>query len=324
MTSDLGGSGPQYPRAILATLLYVLKERDNGRIEDTKEYYRRLVPTLITKSLLSLVGEYAEIASEVMSSDEVLDVTGTLIRVILRDLDTEQQKEALEGIFDLYLHHKPSNLITEKPDLFAEKFRPFDQDSDVRQANCTVLLACALAGARKEVPLPVESVVQFLKQNIQQAERPKSPSHRRAHLHIIGLLVNKWISTTDTEHIKQITDKLLEDITADTSDAATDEKLRIVFWIVKALLLRTDKYGMDAIQVLVNLLGSPRIGGMASRGFAVLLGDDEFLNKKNHAIVRLLAKQRAFSLCVPLIVAGFRSTSPGTFFSRYPHRNSIV
>lgn len=313
----IDGSGSQYPRALLATILFVLNQRENGSSDDTKAYYVRLVPALVTKTLLPLVDGAADVTSEVLSADEVLEVTGTLIRVILRELDADQQKEALQGMFDLFVSYKPSTLVTEGAEDFAQKFHPLEKDSDVRQANTSIILACAVAGARKEVPLPVENVVDFLNQTIEQAKRPKSPNHRRALLNIIGVIVNKWMGVAEADHIKQLTDDLLEDIKADSPDPEADEKLRIVFWILKALLLRTDKYGMDAIQVLVDLLGSERMGAMASRGFGILLSEDEFLSKKNHAVMRLLAKQRAFSLCVPRLVEGFRGASAGMYLEYF-------
>lgn len=47
---------------------------------------------------------------------------------------------------------------------------------------------------------------------------------------------------------------------------------------------------------------------MAARGFAVLLGEDELLNKQNYAVQRLLSKQKTFFLVVPKLVEVFRGS----------------
>jgi DNA repair/transcription protein MET18/MMS19 len=148
-----------------------------------------------------------------------------------------------------------------------------------------------------------------------------------AHLYIVALLANKWIGeTADADSLRKTMDGFLESVFASisnppASDDTTGEKLRVIFWIAKAMVVRGDKYGMDITAKLVELLGNNNYGPMASKGFAVLLGEDEFLNKENYAIIRLLTKQRVFSFCVPKIVDGFKSAGSGnikTFLhSRY-------
>lgn len=303
------GTSPDYPRAILSTLLYVLQQRPKTTLEDTKAYYNRLIPRLITRTVVPLVQDQ----SSVLAGDKVVDITARLLGIILRDLDAELQKSTVDAVFDLLVLNKPSGLVSEQAGLVAQNFHPLDQDSPVEQASCITILAHTLAVVKRDVSLPVDDTLSFLQRIISLSERPKSTAHRFALLRIIGLLVNKWMAQkTDVEALTSVVDELLNSLSsADSATAIGGEKLRIVFWIVKALLLRAEKYGFDVTSKLIDLLGNKEYGSMASRGFGVLLGEDELLKKENHAVVRLLAKQRVFSQCVPKLVEGFKCTAPG-------------
>ncbi|KAI5846119.1 RNAPII transcription regulator C-terminal-domain-containing protein [Tricharina praecox] len=303
------GSGPEYPRAILSTLLYVLQQKPQSALEDTNVYYNRLIPPLLTKTLVSLVaGGNGD--SAVLADDGVLDITGRLVRIITRDLDTQQQTMIVNNILELFVNHNPSDIITEKADIVANNFRPMLKDADKQVAGSMVIFASVLAAVPRDIPLPVESLVGLLRQTVELAQAPKSAAHRLALLRIIGLLVNKWVKDpADSAQVKEITENLLSSITSTSSPLSEEirgETLRIVFWLAKALLLRADKFGMDVTLSLVDILAHPTFGAIAARGFAVLLSEDELLNKENHAVVRMLYKQRTFATCVPKLVDGFK------------------
>jgi DNA repair/transcription protein MET18/MMS19 len=301
------GSGPEYPRAILSTILHVLQQKAQSTLDDTKAYYNRLIPPLLTKTIIPLVA--GEGASAVLAEDSVLDVTGRLVRIITHELDAEHQDMIMRETFSLFVNHQPSGIIAEKADAVAASFRPLDKDASQEVAGCTVILTSVLAASRREIPLPVPSLPDFLRHLISLAQAPKSPAHRLALLRAIGLVVNKWIKdAADMAAVKEQTQALLSSLEDPTLQG---ERLRILFWVATALLLRGEKFGMEVVLRLVELLAHPTLGSTAARGFAVLLGQDEFLNADNFAVVRLLYKQRAFSQCVPEIISQFKSSSSG-------------
>lgn len=278
-------------------------------MDDTKAYYSRLIPRLVTQTVVPLIQDSAS----VLADDKVVDVTARLLGIILRNLDTDLQKSTVDAVFNLLVLGSPSSLITEQTDFVAGKFRPLELDAPVEQTSCVTILAHTLAVVERDIPLPVDNTLEFLERIISLAEKPKSPAHRLALLRIIGLLVNKWMTQkSNMDALIPVVDKLLEYFSsAETATTVGGEELRIVFWVVKALLLRGEKYGFDTTSKLIDLLGNPAYGSMASRGFGVLLGEDELLNKENHAMVRMLAKQRVFSQCVPKLVEGFKGTGSG-------------
>lgn len=79
--------------------------------------------------------------------------------------------------------------------------------------------------------------------------------------------------------------------------------------MAKALILKCDKLGDSIVERLVGLLSNESLGSITSRGFEVLLFDDELMNKENFGVVRLLAKQRLFTFCSPKLVGGFKSAA---------------
>jgi len=279
-------------------------------------YYNRLIPPLLTKTIVPLVAR-SDGVSAVLADDSVLDITGRLVRIITRALDAQQQTMIVNNIFELFVNHNnPSNIIAEKADIVASNFRPLHKDSGKQVASSTMIFASVLAAVPRDIPLPVESLMGLLRQTVELAQAPKSPAHRLALLQIIGLVVNKWIKDpTDSAQVKELTESLLSSITSPSSHFSEEtrgETLRIVFWLAKALLLRADKFGMDLTLSLVDILAHPTFGATAARGFAVLLGEDELLNKDNHAVVRMLYKQRTFATCVPKLVEGFKDADSST------------
>lgn len=82
----------------------------------------------------------------------------------------------------------------------------------------------------------------------------------------------------------------------------------VIFWIAKALLLRLAKTE-EVLDHVLSLLADKSHGSASARGFAALLAPDEILSKEHGAIVRLLARQKVFALCVPRLAKDFRAAA---------------
>lgn len=147
------GCTPSYPRAILSTLLYVLQKMPERGHDDMKAHFTRLVPSLLTKTILPLIGEPGESASSrVMADDSVLDVTGRLINILVRPLDVEQQTFIAEQMFNLFVRGLPCEYIAApNREKVAEKFRPFRKDAEKENVGCVIVFAYVLAALRREV-----------------------------------------------------------------------------------------------------------------------------------------------------------------------------
>lgn len=127
---------------------------------------------------------------------------------------------------------------------------------------------------------------------------------RRAILRQISLVINKHLSAPTIDQALNIlwgsSTGLL------TASKLTENTIRAIFWISKALVLRlanTDQ----VLSHLLSLLSNLGHGLACARGFSLLLAPDEILSKENGAVIRLLAKQRVFNICVPRLASDFRS-----------------
>jgi len=115
----------------------------------------------------------------------------------------------------------------------------------------------------------------------------------------------------DSDLLQKITADILESVSSSILgsqeyDSLVGQKLQTLLWIAKAIVVRGDRYGTEVTEKVIGLLGDKNYGPIASKGFAVLLGNDEFITKDNYAIIRPLTKQKIFTFCVPKIVEGFR------------------
>lgn len=123
----------------------------------------------------------------------------------------------------------------------------------------------------------------------------------------LALIINKNIPTSDIHHA---TDLLWDSPTSLTNlHSLSENGIRVTFWISKALVLRLAQID-EVLSHLLPLLSDADYGQPAARGFSILLAPDELLSKENGAVIRLLAKQRVFNICVPRLASEFRSAEP--------------
>lgn len=119
----------------------------------------------------------------------------------------------------------------------------------------------------------------------------------------LSLVINKFLAPSDIHHATDLlwgsSDGLL------STSPLTDNSIRIVFWVAKALVLRLASAD-DVLTHLLSLLSDSKHGLASARGFSLLLAPDEILCKENGANIRLLAKQRVFNICVPCLASDFR------------------
>ncbi|PWW78340.1 ARM repeat-containing protein [Tuber magnatum] len=309
-----GKSGPMYPQAILSTLLYVLQKKPESSQEDIKTYFTRLVVPLLTKTIIPVVDNSSEFQDfRILTDDSILDVTGRLFNIIIRSLGFEEQINVSRQLINIFVLGIPSDYIPiTHAGIVARDFKPLQQAANKDQARCTILFTYALAGLRREVALTTLSLPGLIQQNVELATQTAHPAQRMAHVYLVALLANKWMTKPgDSDLLQKITVNLLESVSSSILgspeyDNLVGQKLQIVLWITKAIVVRGDKYGMEVAEEVVKLLGDKNYGQTASKGFAVLLGNDEFIAKNNYAILRPLTKQKIFTFCVPKIVEGFR------------------
>lgn len=148
-----------YPCAILSTLLYVLQKKSAAEHPDIPMFYERLVPSLITKTVMALISPPESGSLAILADDSVLEIAGRVVNLVIRSLDASKQEKALQDAFDLFINNKPSGLISDKKDQVAQVFRPFGPGKVSGHASCVVIFTCIVAGIREEVSLDLHGIV---------------------------------------------------------------------------------------------------------------------------------------------------------------------
>jgi DNA repair/transcription protein MET18/MMS19 len=130
----------------------------------------------------------------------------------------------------------------------------------------------------------------------------------------LALYVNKHIETADLGHIDDLLSRKFLALRDEPMGETTsfEFNLRLIFTLVKALVLRLSPKTNQYLTGLVDLLDEnqyPReVSRKAAMGFATILSSDDVLSKKNGAQIRLLAPQRVFQMLTPLISDKFKAS----------------
>lgn len=132
--------------------------------------------------------------------------------------------------------------------------------------------------------------------------------HKTSYLRLLATIINKWLPPSPSADLASNEPISILMRPSLSSACPPEDTIRIAFWVTKAITMKGDKLGDPLTLQLVDLLSDPTYGSMAARGFAVLLGEDELLNKQNYAVQRLLSKQKIFFLVVPKLVEVFKGS----------------
>lgn len=130
------------------------------------------------------------------------------------------------------------------------------------------------------------------------------PMIRHYVLKQIALLVNRSSTSKGLSDALRVMYKPFE--AAQIFPTTSIDVTPIVFWIAKALLLRLS-HTQEVLDHALGLLSDKICGSTSARGFGLLLAPDEIISKQYGANIRLLAKQKVFSICAPRIAADFRA-----------------
>ncbi|KAL5001653.1 RNAPII transcription regulator C-terminal-domain-containing protein [Aspergillus recurvatus] len=283
-----------YPRAILLTIFYVMNQRNLEGDPGLEMYYDKIVVSMCRSASATASGKSK---NNILGDPTVLDILGRLCNLIVRSLPRSKQDEVAKNIYALFA----------SPDDFQAV--PFAQSRSEDQRRTMILSTYLLAGLPVESTLPhsTPDMANLLSDLVRLSIAETSSPVQLAILRHIALLVNKFLPKSELGIANTLLNALLSTDTTTTSEP-TPETVRTVFWLSKALILRLAPTTTQILTSLLHLLSSPseQASTTASRGFAILLKDDDVLSSTNGANIRLLSKQRVFTTLVPLISAKIR------------------
>lgn len=300
-------SHPRYVRIILLTIIHAMeKKRDDAQNFSLDSYYDRIVVGLSRRAALASTKDSSRILRDV----SVLDTLGRLCTLIVRNISRENEDQVAQNIYTLF---------TAETDAFQPV--PFSQTSNQNKKRTMILSTHLLAGLPKDTTnLPYsttdpDDTISLLNDLVHLAESTTSAADQAAiqlsiHRHI-ALLINKFLPSSSlplaTSFFTQTFPSSLESI----NNGIPPNRIKTLFWLAKSLALRLAPSTSSILSQLLSLLSStdPTTSSTAARGFSLILSADDVLSTTNGANIRLLSKQRVFSIVVPMISSNFRSLS---------------
>ena len=308
-----------YGQAIFTTIDYILSQRRFSENDDIDYYYERIVVKFSRRAALASIG-HEKIT--ILNEEKTLEILGRLSIKIIHALREHKQKSVS---FQTYLLYSDD-----------ESFQPVPVAHNVSETQklSMILSTAFLAGISFKVcflvnrsesftdllqnppPLPssMEIDLQSLLEALVNFALQENPGPvQRTVLRQIGLIVNKFQKPEETSKVVDLLVRLHEQL-AESGDAI-ERSIRIIFWLAKGLILRLS-HTNQILQKLLELLSNKDCSLLSARGFGLILAPDEILSKENGAAVRLLAKQKVFSICTPTIAQCIRETD-STFKQNY-------
>ncbi|GME25419.1 DNA repair transcription protein [Neofusicoccum parvum] len=287
------GASERYIIALLSAKLYAFSQ-GTAKLEGTADscpYYDDIV--------LSLVSESSGSGPSPFDNEIALDIIGRLCNTILRKQTTEFQKARIAP--ETYTLHSGQPL---------DSVPPFNADIPPEQRRRIIISTHILAALRRDAA-PIAESKKLLTVLMDFAALPNlSPRVRLAINSQISLVANKFIPSPE---VKDTMNSIFYEPQQLLSPEKLDDKtIRVIFAIIKGLVLRNAPILNTVLPSLLELLKDPKHGLTVARGFATILAPDEILTKENFCMISGLHKQKTFNLLVPAIASSFKAADPST------------
>jgi DNA repair/transcription protein MET18/MMS19 len=299
-------SHPRYARIIVLTIIHAMEKKpDDAQNLSLDSYYDRIVVGLSRRAALASTNDSSKILHDV----SVLDTLGRLCTLIVRSISREKQDEVAKNIYTLFT-----------TELDAFKPVPFSQTSNQNHKRTMILSTHLLAGLPKDTTkLPytttnpddtitlLNDLVHLAESTTPSADGPADEAAVQLSIHRhIALLINKFLPTSA---LPQATDFFNKTFPQPIGNGISPNRIKTLFWLAKALALRLAPATSTILSQLLLLLSSTDAltSETAARGFSLILNPDDVLSLQNGANIRLLSKQRVFSIVVPMISSNFRN-----------------
>ncbi|MCJ1388024.1 hypothetical protein MMC18_000868 [Xylographa bjoerkii] len=282
---------PAYPQAILSTLYYVFSQRYLTADPNLGIYFDKIVGLVSRAATASTkIG-----ISMALTEPQTMKLLGRLSCLTVRTLDTHNQQSVSHQVYTLFCDGAMFTPV------------PFRKDVPEAQRRTMILSTYLIAGVAKDISLPHDYPASpvLLNDLVRMSLVEPFDIIRHSFLQQTVLLVNKF---TPNSKLHYVTDVLWTSPAGLLKpDNLSKTSIRIVFWIAKGLLLRLANAD-ELLYHLLGLLNNQTYGNTVARGFALILAPDEIMSKENGAVIRLLAKQKVFSICIPEIANAFRKS----------------
>lgn len=300
--------------------LVIIKDIINGFIVSFKQT-QTVNPFLTNSWYKTFVPRFLNIILSI-NDGTVTELGGILIGLIIKYVEKSKHQSILNETIELFILNKPHDNINSTTSLidgrssfiglFNNILASIDKSSSIDEV---------LTFSNFEL---IEKVTEFCYTKEGEDLNDSTEYHRLGYLQCLSLLVNKFTKQNDDKNTESLAN-LYHEIESYTNELTKKqiETFEIFIWKIKALVLRSDKVGLEYIDKLIKLLSNPNksIRVLCSESFNIImidisiftnqpLGDSKtkkIISNVNNLNVRLLYKQRLFEIVLPQLIESYQA-----------------
>ncbi len=327
LLQDMQGS-VAYTSAILSTVYYVLNRSASG--DNLEVYYERVVVGLSQRVASDLTSG----TPSVLCNTHCLELLARIINLIVRCSSTLRKGFASHNIYSLFVEDLDLSRITGSRGASEQQDTPSLKSNDrAGDISCLMILSTSLLAAMPREQISetsairetMDQLVRFIV-NRKSSDVSSTDAVQIACLGQVALYINKHLPNADLGMASDLIAECYHSLP--TTDKTVSTRIRLIFTIAKAMVLRVAPSSQSILTEMMALLRpetftSKDLADMdisdptnqlhpskiAASGFGTILAPDEIVSKTNNAQIRLLAPQRVFGTLVPLISSRFRESS---------------
>lgn len=265
---------------------------------------QKVKPFLTTSWYKTFVPRFLSVLVKKSNDDFViLELGGQLLGLVVRYIDKPKHQGIFDDLSDVFLNGKPVEGVSVCKCLDATTPR-------------ALLYKYLLAKVDKSVTMEGDVQV-VLEKCIDMVKSSTSDFIRVTYLEILCLFVNKFTEANGSE-CKELLERSFKDIETNV------ENLEVGIWIIKGLIVRLDKLGVEYLQHVLELLfttSNATVSKAVSASFIIIMSDLEiFKNSENakgkvisgvtNLQVRFLYKQQVFEIVLKKLLAEYHNNTP--------------
>ncbi|KAI5289178.1 hypothetical protein KEM54_004286 [Ascosphaera aggregata] len=284
-----------YPAVLLKSILSAMEQHEDVTDQSTLiPYFDKIVVNFSKKAALASTGKHTATS---LTDPSTLDVLGRIFNIIVKHSPAETQARICENVYTLFAEDDGFTPV------------PATREPTQTQKRTIILSTYILAGLPKDFKVPT---IDFegtspLQRLIDLTANETDISCQLALSRHLAVLVNKFIP----ESGMALPSDILSNLLSSNTSVLSESRALAIFWLSKAMILRLAPKTPQILESLVGFLRSPDVttSTMAANHFPLLLAPDHLLSAANGANIRLLAKQRVFSIVVPMVSDNVRDVN---------------
>ncbi|CAO1627900.1 unnamed protein product [Jaminaea pallidilutea] len=309
-----------YARGLMVTILTVLEEKARKKHTDIPKYGVTLCPRIFALVLSAALHAPLPATQPPIATDvQLLRDAGRLVTLLVRNLIDDRQIDLAQWLHAAFLQGDIASITRKEGN--ESLFQPFSSTASVQQRNAVYVYAAALVALQKEVTNVQDQMElgAWVRTLLNFVVESSTAAQAEAGYSLLASTLNKRLA----EPLPAEVSVLLEDfwreevsISHSSTVGGNRRQVRAIrawFWMAKALLVRNSKSGQGMVdQACETLFHSENrsAGKEAARALGLVAkADDGILTKENGAVVRLLYRQKFFTVLLPKIVNGYAGGS---------------